>query len=1346
MHRILKFFALLFTVLGTTFAGPFIYDSYSPYANQPTSKTEPLILVTPPPNPFDISASCGEILDLENSDIFHNIEIKTIGEGTVREIVAQEPYRIYKYRHIGKIEVHVTCDNGGVYKKTYYGNSDFWLCATDCPDERPIRDLPITDLTLDAGAIYIGDYKKELKADFLDLLADLQNHTIEPQPGIFNGAIGKLPRPIIFVHGLEDEYRSWGVNGDAPDFENSRDFLTPQARSIGSKPAYLNLSLPDVLARAFDLDPNDPENGIYFFNARRIQHPSNPNATIAAKPGWDEVRSQSRDLYVRINDVLTRYYSQFGIDWSTTPGAGIDLIGHSQGGIVIREMFRGVSSSPSPQPSGSANPLNHINQVVTVNTPHFGSSLAAAEPSSNGEFPGLDALKSDFDLIINNTPSKRTLFSADLDIDLTNQLVVDLGLSIAEAYNEVDEADGFIETSWELLEGTGQIIGEIFDGSGENITFKLKGPYLGPYDISIGAGVFDATFSPEQTGLYGLSQSLIQQRAGASHLDPNSPLILDLLEQTGGGYPRLPNGTPVKMRPMYSEENQKILPLVLQGVSEDIKHYCTSDYINKTRLEAGFDQRKANRELSSCISSSQLFSILTKDLKLTGLKNKYFNPNFEQMLADLQDSWLAQGDAVVENSSQKFINPALGLLPTNNELIGYFQEPSLFKIHDFERPWEPVPHLGINIIGGKLKGAALQGKDLFCALYPACQSFLDGDSESFFRLSYKDTPASVRIFDHLIAEEMNEALLNLSGDFSLSPIFVSKGTKAIGIQNTDKEYLAYVEYSAEHGGVLHYQSNSSDNTRSIILAPAGINGMPAIDRSGNTFTVRINGYSGQVWEKSITLNTQNDLIINFLTDQKGEITVAGNGQVSNPQSQLPPLAPVEFQEHSNLIVLHNELSINDPKESRPRFTLMNLSQQEHSGYKVRYYFSSNEGQIPQIELVHPESENFKIVSNVYGLANQHYIEIDGSGWVINPRSAEPPGTPWEFTLKNQDGSDWNHLDDWSASYSIGIPQDNQKIVVYNNTGEILWGREPTSEDLEHLYSVNDPISNTNPNDSTPYPIYPELLVNAIDSDSPTSNMLRPKIQITNTTTNTLSDFHVLLYFRSEPGKVISTPPEDYYTPHSTPRLEYLGNEIWKLDVHFDNIILQPGQSISESEMAVRMQDWSSWNKTIIGVNVNGSAGELWWGTPIVAGVEAPLPRSQTSDIKVEIRNESPWENNIIKPRIRFLNQGPSLINAFSFSINIQAELASALLLQPYFLSGCSWSQNLVSENLVRLDFQCSSPSFNSGNYWPNEQGIAFGLHYANWAALPVFSDGALFGLNSNWQVSSETQIETILTP
>ena len=162
---------------------------------------------------------------------------------------------------------------------------------------------------------------------------------------------GLLPRPILFVHGF---------TGDMYDFGSRIHSEQYPEKSVGYDPG----SVSETIAHYY---------GVYYTNATEdeseiIKQNSNGLEYFATdNRNADDLEYQAEQLYNRVKQVLEEYY---GSGWRNNSKASIDLIGMSQGGLTIRQMLTLDSDE------GLANPINHINHILTVNTPHYGTEWA----------------------------------------------------------------------------------------------------------------------------------------------------------------------------------------------------------------------------------------------------------------------------------------------------------------------------------------------------------------------------------------------------------------------------------------------------------------------------------------------------------------------------------------------------------------------------------------------------------------------------------------------------------------------------------------------------------------------------------------------------------------------------------------------------------------------------------------------------------------------------------------------------------------------------------------------------------------------------------------------------------
>ncbi len=186
---------------------------------------------------------------------------------------------------------------------------------------------------------------------------------------------GCMPRPVLLVHGFNADMGSVGAN---PYF-NKEDIE-------GRVKAYKRVhNMPSQIASYYNASLLEDEvnginnNGVEFYNAKNPEDlPDNTPEYIpeeSSEVDHEIDYGQAGQLYVRLKKVLNEYY---GDAWKTDTDLRVDLIGHSQGGIVIRYMVDSFRSQ------SLENPVNHVNQIITLGTPNLGTEWASTPVNKSG--------------------------------------------------------------------------------------------------------------------------------------------------------------------------------------------------------------------------------------------------------------------------------------------------------------------------------------------------------------------------------------------------------------------------------------------------------------------------------------------------------------------------------------------------------------------------------------------------------------------------------------------------------------------------------------------------------------------------------------------------------------------------------------------------------------------------------------------------------------------------------------------------------------------------------------------------------------------------------------------------
>ncbi len=158
--------------------------------------------------------------------------------------------------------------------------------------------------------------------------------------GLYTGC---LSRPILFVHGLATDAGSWR------GYSHESLVMYQLAETYGAHKTH-------TIETGIGEDVYFEHNGLELYNAA---HKFQPIETSG--------NDQTELLENRIREVLTEYY---GEEWKNDFTKTLDIVAHSQGGLVVRNALRRYSTT-SP-----VNPLNHIHGIISLNTPHTGSAIA----------------------------------------------------------------------------------------------------------------------------------------------------------------------------------------------------------------------------------------------------------------------------------------------------------------------------------------------------------------------------------------------------------------------------------------------------------------------------------------------------------------------------------------------------------------------------------------------------------------------------------------------------------------------------------------------------------------------------------------------------------------------------------------------------------------------------------------------------------------------------------------------------------------------------------------------------------------------------------------------------------
>ena len=1159
------FFFAIFISLSAAWGGDFA-DAKAKYKDSPQKKNSEIIWLEPHDPTYLPYGVCSDPNSITATKMEEKVDSYWDDADGLWETVTQD--HGYCLFSIIKISYDVTCLNKLRYPGVKYFFSgkkclkSGWTHGNFSSEEKDFlknahdwREISLDSLKTDGSIASIRtsfntwNFKQKLDKE------NLKEHWKEQRVAFpewkYVGEPGKkLARPVVFVHGLDSDFEVWGVestsNLKGSEKKNSVEFQQ------GLVKKYERGSAPDILARAQNIDnteANINHNGIYFFQAPGDIRNGEWDEAL---PFWDngnETNSQSRKLYKFLGEVLDDFCSGTPIDWKQTPELTVDIVAHSQGGLVVREMLRGLRADKAT--AGPENPANHIGKLITVNTPHFGSELASTNSKQLVRTQyGLKLLIDDLDSIAAGDSTSHSLVTATVDADFYSKYVsevttklVDWGENLISNDNPLAILKGIFVTP------TTAVLGFIFGSATypfTDLNLEMTGPYIGKYNVKITpdvpiVGKQDPTEIPIDS-LGGLDlekdvqQRAIKTRQKGSHLAPES----DFMKNLANTYPIRPDGTFLNLLPLYSPSVKRMFSDVLHSLSEEANKICLKGVDDEGCFAAGAWFEKTALKMAS-----------GDDYKLNGLDDVEFADDFWNILVSLQDDWLAAGDGLVTDSSQKFIDIEHNISPDH---IAEFEDPRSYIFHDALAPWEDVLHVAFQ--GMNAASAPRQGLDIACALNFHCDDLLVKNAKIIY---------------------LENGKADLTGDFEVAALYPQTGSQGMEV-NDGKNYLQ-ARYLPGKGSIVNYTGENGAE-QEVLLLDEKISTVPSLSRSGNEITATFNNYSGKIFSKKIVLpRLSSNVTLSILSEDDCSVpkVAVGFGTPTNPDSQRPPESPFHhFRKKSKIFAMHREARESHEKNtSRPRILVGNTSNSDIKGFKVAYYFSADPAREPKVEIDYP-----KIPVKLENLGGDQWrFVLDARDSILKAQSVFPSLDGWQIRIHYSDWSNYKHLDDWSADYNLGYPKANPKIVIYDADENVLWGKEP-----EEYRSTDEGLVAS-----------PKGVLSWHDSSPWETNTFKPLVNIKNTGSIPLKNYHAKLWFRTPAGKALYVPVDDWYTPVSKPSLSNSGENVWELDLFFGQYLLYPGDSVSEGDIGLHLTDWSAFDKVVCGIALTDSEGNVVYG-------------------------------------------------------------------------------------------------------------------------------------------------------
>jgi hypothetical protein len=210
--------------------------------------------------------------------------------------------------------------------------------------------------------------------------------------------------------------------------------------------------------------------------------------------------------------------------------------------------------------------------------------------------------------------------------------------------------------------------------------------------------------------------------------------------------------------------------------------------------------------------------------------------------------------------------------------------------------------------------------------------------------------------------------------------------------------------------------------------------------------------------------------------------------------------------------------------------------------------------------------------------------------------------------------------------------------------------------------------------------------------------------------------------------------EKWWTPDIEVSLEKVNNDVYRVKFDGANNVLPAGGVLPNNDgycVGLHYADWTGMYK---GDNPSFIAGNTFapnnnipvYNTngALIAGQEPvfPLPAGETG-IDVYARDESYGSLNQSTPRIYFTNTGTQTISSFSIVYYFTTEDGKEPILSEYYLPNCSNIEYVrVRNNVYKAIMIFKDISVESGETFPDNSGLSFGLNYSDWSDWDITND------------------------
>jgi hypothetical protein len=138
------------------------------------------------------------------------------------------------------------------------------------------------------------------------------------------------------------------------------------------------------------------------------------------------------------------------------------------------------------------------------------------------------------------------------------------------------------------------------------------------------------------------------------------------------------------------------------------------------------------------------------------------------------------------------------------------------------------------------------------------------------------------------------------------------------------------------------------------------------------------------------------------------------------------------------------------------------------------------------------------------------------------------------------------------------------------------------------------------------------------------------------------------------------------------------------------------------------------------------------GDPAEPAVSTSVQRLTGSGLRVEARDEAPWEPHHVKPRLVIENQGSAPLADFTASYYFTVEPGKVPVLEDWYTPSCAARLERITGTTYAVVYDFAGFTLNPGQSVPDASGSVVGLHHSDWSPWRRSDDWSYLGLTATF--------------